>query len=175
VHHAVTVTRLNAGEFRDSVPELAALLADIVADGASLGFVTPFDRHAAEAWWYDRHPAVTDGTLTVWAARGPAGLTGTIGLARPAMPNGRHRAEIVKLMVRPDARGQGLARTLLATAEEEAAKAGTTLLMLDTETGGAAEALYRSAGWTRYGTVPGYATDPAGVLRECSFFYKRIT
>ena len=46
--------------------------------------------------------------------------------------------------------------------------------VLDTETGSAADHLYRSAGWTRYGIVPGYASDPAGALRDCSFYYKRL-
>jgi hypothetical protein len=45
---------------------------------------------------------------------------------------------------------------------------------LDTETGSVAEDLYLTAGWTRYGIVPDYAADPAGVPRDCSFFYKRL-
>ncbi|MDT3399302.1 GNAT family N-acetyltransferase [Streptomyces sp. B1866] len=169
-----TITRLSADTFRDSVKGLADLLAGTVADGGSVGFLAPFDQGAAAAWWRGRQAAVDDGSLTMWAAHGPGGLTGTVGLARGAMPAGRRRAEIVKLMVHPDARGQGLGRALLATAEEAAVRAGLTLLHLDTEAGTPAERLYLTAGWTRYGIVPGYANNPAGVPKDCSFFFKRL-
>jgi len=52
---------------------------------------------------------------------------------------------------------------------------GRTLVMLDTETGSAADFLYEAAGWTRYGIVPEYAADPAGTPRDCSFYFKRLT
>ncbi|GAA2474335.1 GNAT family N-acetyltransferase [Streptomyces thermolineatus] len=173
-----TITRLSADEFRAGVEGLAGVLADTVAGGSSVGFLSPFDRDAAAAWWRTRQPAVDDGSLVVWAAHGPGGvadgITGTVGLALEPKPNGRHRAEIVKLMVHRDARGRGLGRALLATAEQAAARAGAGLLLLDTETGSTAERLYLASGWTRYGVVPGYATDPAGALRDCSFFYKQL-
>ncbi|MCD0481102.1 GNAT family N-acetyltransferase [Streptacidiphilus sp. ASG 303] len=168
------IDRLSADGFRSSVPDLAVLLADAVASGSSLGFLAPFGPDAAAAWWRTRLDAVADGSLAVWAARGTGGVLGTVGLALEEKPNGRHRAEVVKLMVRSDARGLGLGRALLATAERAAARAGAGLLLLDTETGSPAEHLYLAAGWTRYGVVPAYAADPAGVLRDCSFFYKRL-
>ncbi|WP_079144530.1 GNAT family N-acetyltransferase [Streptomyces agglomeratus] len=169
------ITRLTAGEFRDSVPDLARVLVDAVDGNASVGFLAPFPYEEAAAWWTAQQPAVDDGSLAVWAARGPGGgITGTFGLARGPKPNSRHRAELVKLMVHRDARGQGLGRALLAAAEEAAADAGATLLLLDTETGSPAEYLYRAAGWTRYGVVPGYAGDPAGTPKDCSFYFKRL-
>ncbi|MFG1865713.1 GNAT family N-acetyltransferase [Microbispora bryophytorum] len=169
-----TITRLSPDDFHDSVKSLADLLVDVVANGTSLGFLAPFDQEAAAAWWRGRQAAVADGTLTVWVARGPDGVTGTVSLAVERTPNGRHRAEIIKLMVHREARGRGLARALLTTAEQAAAQAGATLLLLDTVTGTAADHLYQRAGWTRYGIVPGYATDPNGVLEDCSFYYKHL-
>lgn len=169
-----TIARLSPADFHDSVKSLADLLVDVVANGASVGFLAPFDQEAAAAWWHSRQAAVADGSLVVWADHGPDGITGTISLALERKPNGRHRAEIVKLMVHSDARGRGLGRALLTTAEQAAAQAGATLLILDTVTGTAADRLYRSAGWTRYGIVPGYASDPSGVLEDCSFYYKQL-
>lgn len=169
------ITRLSAAEFAARVPELADLLLDAVAGGHSLGFVNPLQRGSALAWWRARSPAVADGSLLVWACRGPRGVDGTVSLALDPKPNGRHRAEVVKLMVHRDARGRGLGRALLRAAEQAAAEAGATLLLLDTETGGVAESLYLGAGWSRYGIVPDYAADPSGVLRDCSFFYKRLS
>lgn len=170
----MNATRLSAEDFRDSVKSLADLLVDAVDGGSSLGFLAPFDQDAAAAWWRARQPAVTDGSLAVWVAHGPDGITGTVNLSLEHKPNGRHRGEIVKLMVHRDARGQGLGRALLTTAEQAAAEAGAPLLLLDTETGSAADHLYRAAGWTRYGIVPDYAADPAGSLQDCSFYYKQL-
>ncbi|WP_030667465.1 GNAT family N-acetyltransferase [Streptomyces rimosus] len=168
------ITRLTTATFDGSVPGLAELLAATVAGGSSLGFLAPFDHAAAAAWWQAQRPAVADGTLDIWVAEGPDGITGTISLAHPNKPNGRHRAEIVKLLVHPSARGQGLGQSLLTTAEHHAARTGFRLLLLDTETDSVADLLYRRAGWTQYGVVPGYAADPDGELRDCTFFYKEV-
>ncbi|MDT0342623.1 GNAT family N-acetyltransferase [Streptomyces litchfieldiae] len=156
------------------VDELAGLLTDVVGGGASLGFVEPFGHDDAVAWWASQAAELAAGRLLVWVARGSGRVVGTIGLAPVHKPNGRHRAEIVKLMVRGDARGRGIARALLAMAERAAARAGLTLLLLDTETGSPAERLYRGAGWTRHGEIPGFATDPAGDLRSTTLFHKVI-
>ncbi len=168
------ITLLSAADFDASVPGLGGLLAEVVAGGASLGFLAPFGPDDAADWWRARHPVVSDGSLLVWVAGRPADPIGTVSLALERKPNGRHRAEVLKLMVRPAARGRGLARTLLATAEHAAARTGAGLLMLDTVTGSAADRLYTGAGWTRYGTVPDYAADPSGTLEECSFYYKSL-
>ena len=169
-----TITRLSAAELRASAKELADLLVDAVNGGASLGFVSPFGHDAAAAWWEELAPAVADGRRLIWAARSGDRLTGTVSLALEPKPNAPHRAEIAKLVVHRDARGQGLGRRLLAAAEEAATVAGRTLLLLDTESGSAAEYLYRSAGWTEIGVVPDHAALPSGPLRPTTFFYKSL-
>lgn len=168
------IARLSPDGFAGRVDQLAAVLADAVAHGASVGFRDPFGAADAAAWWRTREPAVRDGSLSVWIAADDAGVAGTVSLAMEAKPNGRHRGEVLKLMVHTRARGRGLGRALLGTAERAAAAAGATLLLLDTATGSPAERLYASAGWTRYGIVPGYAADPGGTLEACSFFYKAL-
>jgi GNAT superfamily N-acetyltransferase len=154
---------------------LAELLADTVAGGASVGFLAPCGRAEAAGWWRERADAMVYGRLAVWAAVADTGrVLGTVSLDRPDKPNSRHRAELVKLMVHRTARGQGLGRRLLTTAEDAAAAAGITLLHLDTETGSPAEQLYRSAGWTRAGVIPDYALSPAGELRPTTLYFKRL-
>jgi len=170
----VTVIRLGADGFAAHLPALAGLLVDAVAGGASVGFLDGFDHATATAWWQSRAAAVADGSLAVWISTGPAGVTGTISLAYAEKPNARHRAEVVKLAVHQRARGRGLGRRLLAAAEQAATAAGITLLLLDTETGSAAERLYETAGWHRYGIVPEYAAGPSGELKDCSFFFKTL-
>ncbi|MFG3027769.1 GNAT family N-acetyltransferase [Streptomyces sp. NPDC048253] len=170
----MTVTRLDAPRLRARASELADLLVDAVDDGASLGFLAPLDRTAAEDWWKDRAQGVAAGQLAVWAAWDGERVVGTVGLAFPDKPNSRHRAELVKLMVHRDARGKGLGRTLLTAAEKSAVAAGVTLLHLDTETDSPAEHLYRTSGWTRAGVIPDYAASPAGVLRPTTLYYKQV-
>ncbi|MEU6372902.1 GNAT family N-acetyltransferase [Streptomyces sp. NPDC046909] len=170
----MTVTRLDADAVRERLDALAELMTDTVDGGASIGFLAPLDHAAAVAWWKERAAAVAAGALAVWAAHDGERVVGTVSLAFPDKPNSRHRAELVKLMVHRGARGRGLGRTLLATAESAAADSGITLLHLDTETDSPAERLYTSAGWTRAGVIPDYAGDPAGVLRPTTLYYKRL-
>ncbi|MEU6236856.1 GNAT family N-acetyltransferase [Kitasatospora sp. NPDC047058] len=120
-------------------------------------------------------PDGTDGTAwTNGTAPAVGRIAGTVQL-RPATPaNGRHRGEVAKLMVHRTDRGQRLAGSLLAALEAEAAGRGIRLLVLDTETGSPAERMYEAAGWTRVGTVPDYATDPAGVPHPTTLFFKAL-
>jgi GNAT superfamily N-acetyltransferase len=169
-----TVRRLDLPGLVGAVDELAALLVDTVDGGASVGFLAPLDAAGAVAWWRERIEGAEAGRLAVWAAFADGRLAGTVSLVFPDKPSSRHRAELVKLMVHREARGQGLGRRLLTTAEEGAAAAGVTLLHLDTETDSPAEHLYRTAGWTRAGVIPDYAASPAGILRPTSLYYKHL-
>jgi GNAT superfamily N-acetyltransferase len=167
-----TTVRLSADALTSAAAELAELLTEAVEDGASLGFLSPLDHAEAAAWWSALAPDVAESRLVVWASYDAGRMTGTISFVPGAKANARHRAEIAKLLVRKEARGRGLARRLLAVAERHAAETGVTLLMLDTQTDSAADRLYVREGWTAYGTVPGYAADPAGALQPCTFYRK---
>ena len=59
--------------------------------------------------------------------------------------------------------------------EQAAAQSGTTIPLLDTQTGSAAEALYRTAGWTAAGVIPDYAAGPTCVLYPTTLFCKAVT
>ncbi|WP_030296539.1 GNAT family N-acetyltransferase [Streptomyces katrae] len=172
------ITRLDAARLAAHRDELADLLLAVVRGGSSLGFLADLDHAQAAAWWDSLAPAIEDGSLALWVSRSGAGhggdgrIDGTVSWYRESKPNGRHRAELRKLMVHPQARGRGTARALLAEAEQAAARAGVVLLFLDTETGSGAERVYRGAGWTEAGTIPDYATDPAGRLHPTTLFYK---
>ncbi|MGA5900919.1 GNAT family N-acetyltransferase [Streptomyces venetus] len=168
------VDRLDAVRLAASAGPLADLLADTVDAGASVGFLAPLDRAAAQRWWEERAADVAAGRLALWAAYDGDRVLGTVSLAFPDKANSRHRAELVKLMVHRDTRGRGLGRRLLGVAEDAAAAAGITLLHLDTETGSPAEHLYRSAGWTAIGAIPDYAANPGGELRPTTIYYKQV-
>ena len=170
-----TIRRLTAEELSGAADALGALLVDTVDGGNSLGFLAPLGLPAATAWWRSLAPDLAAGRLLLWVALARDGrVAGTVQL-RPATPaNGRHRAEIAKLMVHRADRGRRLATYLLAAVEMHAPHVGVSLLVLDTETGSPAERLYESAGWSRAGSIPDFAADPAGVLHPTTLFYKRV-
>jgi GNAT superfamily N-acetyltransferase len=166
------LTRLTATGLLDHAAGLGELLADAVADGASVGFRAGYSAEQGEQWWRELAGPVKEGQLLLWAALDGSRVLGTVQLRLASYPNGRHRADLAKLLVHRDARGRGLGRRLLDLAEQGAAEHGVTLLLLDTQTDSPAERLYRTAGWTAFGTVPDHAADPAGVLRPTTFFHK---
>ena len=172
-HAPIEIVRLDAEEAADAVTSLAELLVDSVDDGASVGFVWPFEADDAAAWWKAVFSDVRRGVVVLFAARAPERIVGTVQLRLAQYPNGRHRAEVAKLLVHTGARRQGIARALMAAVEEEARRLGRSLLVPDTATD-AAERLYASLGYSTVGVVPGYAADPDGTLRATTIMWRRL-
>ncbi|MFN8623773.1 MAG: GNAT family N-acetyltransferase [Chloroflexota bacterium] len=172
-HRIVT---LDAAEYDAAVPDLAALLVDAVRGGASVNFLAGLEAPAAAAWWRDRAGAVDDGTITVLVAREPGtdSIVGSTLLVRARQPNGPHRAEIAKVLVRTRARRLGLARALMAAAEEVALADGRWLLHLDTQTGSDAEGMYRALGWQELGVMPWHSLSVDGVPTAATYFWKDL-
>jgi GNAT superfamily N-acetyltransferase len=154
------------------VTQLAALLVDVVAGGASVSFLPPLAPDDAEAFWRRQRPA--DGGAIIVARDGDR-IDGCVMLAPAWAPNQRHHAEVAKLLVHPRARRRGLADRLMQTLEDTAAARGFSLLTLDTWQGSAAEALYRKRGWIEVGAIPDFATLPDGSLGATVIFYKRLS
>ena len=101
-------------------------------------------------------------------------IVGSAQLDLAGQPNGRHRAEVTKLMVLSSARRQGIGRLLMEAAEAEARNLGRTTLVLDTRQGDPSEALYRGMGWQPAGTIPRYARSADGTLHTTAFYYKLL-
>src|SRR4249920_3423605 len=98
-------------------------------------------------------PGVTARQRRLLVARCDGRIVGTVQLDPAWAPNQPHRAEVLKLLVHPDARRRGIARALMVALEELARAGGWTLLKLDTWTGQAGEQLYRSLGYTAVGSI----------------------
>ena len=145
-----------------------------MADGASIGFLHPMQAGEAEAWWRGVAQGVASGEILLWAILDDEGPVGTIQLHPVGKPNGAHRAEIAKLMVHPRARGRGLAKQLMATAEQAARELGRRLLVLDTVEGGVADGLYRRLGWTEAGRIPDFALKSGGGSEATVVFWKSV-
>ncbi|PHK94758.1 GNAT family N-acetyltransferase [Pseudoroseomonas rhizosphaerae] len=168
------IEELTAKALAAALPELAALLEACVADGASIGFLHPMPPGEAEGWWRGLEGSLCDGSRRVLVARQEGRILGTGALALAGLPNGRHRAEVSKLMVHPAARRRGIARALMLALEGIAAAEGRTLLVLDTKTGDAGEPLYRGLGWREAGAIPGYALRSGGGVDATMFYYKAL-
>jgi GNAT superfamily N-acetyltransferase len=139
---------------------LGGVLHACVHAGASVSFVLPFSHTDAKAFWQHQVlPSVHAGTRRVLLARMAGRIVGTVQLDLAMPPNQPHRAEVKKLLVHPDARRCGIAKSLMAAVEEQALESRRTLLVLDTVTGGAAERLYLSLGYTPIGVIPRYALN----------------
>jgi GNAT superfamily N-acetyltransferase len=165
---------LNAAEAEARIAELAAILQDAVAHGASVNFLADFSHAQAQQFWRDQIPGLEAGTKHLLVAEADQRLIGTVLLSFAHQPNAPHRAELGKMLVHSSARRQGLGTKLLTAAETAAREAGRTLLLLDTESGSAGDLLYRGCGWTEIGRVPNHAFRPDGRLAETTMFYKTL-
>lgn len=169
----VRISLLEPDDSAAAIPDLADLLVDCVAGGASVGFLDPLPADEAAQWWQGTLGSTW--TLT-WVARDEVGsIVGCIRLELASKPNAAHRAEVSKLLVHRQSRRQGVARMLLRALEAEASERGRTLLMLDTESGSAAETLYLADGWTAFGIVPDHARRPDGQLAATTFMIKTLS
>lgn len=154
--------------------QLAEILIETVAAGGSVGFMHPVTLDAALAFWQGALAAARRGERLVLGAWSGDRLLGTVSVLLDTPVNQPHRAEIAKMMTRPDARRRGAATALLRRAEALAAERGRTLLILDTASDGGASSLYERLGYTFAGELPDYALKPHGGLTGTRLYYKRI-
>ncbi|NIY76171.1 GNAT family N-acetyltransferase [Thalassospira sp. HF15] len=175
--HTLEIVTLDADQVTERLDQFADMLRACVHDGASIGFIEPFPVSEAEAFWRDKIvPALNGGKRTLFAALDQDRVVGTVQLDYDTMPNQAHRGDISKLMVRPDCRRRGIAKLLMASAENRARDLGRTLLTLDTRTGDSAEVLYAALGFETTGVIPDFARDPdSEKLSGTTVMYKRIT
>jgi GNAT superfamily N-acetyltransferase len=175
-HRAMTVrARLLDGESAEqSCEALVDLLVDAVESGASVGFLAPLSRETARHYWRGVFQRQQRGELMLFGAFAGDRLQGTVQLLLSMPENGPHRAEVAKLLVHRRARRQGVGRVLMQALERVAVEAGKRLLVLDTQTGSAAEEFYTSLGYTKAGVIPGYALLPQGGVAGTSVFWKEL-
>jgi GNAT superfamily N-acetyltransferase len=167
------VRRVSRHEEPALLGPLTDVLQDAVHGGASVGFLAPLAPETARQYWQDVFRAL-DTERLLWVAERDDQLLGTVQLQSCARDNGRHRAEVQKLLVRTQARGQGVAGSLMRAVELEARAQGLRLLVLDTLQGSPAEQVYGHLGWQRAGEVPDYAAAPDGELFPTVIFFKQL-
>jgi GNAT superfamily N-acetyltransferase len=109
--------------------------------------MAPLEDGVARSYWSRTRAAMAAGSRIVLGAFESDVLVGSVQLDLAGMPNGRHRAEVVKLIVHRDTRGKGIGRTLMRAIEDSAREAGRQLLVLDTRVGDTASHLYAKIGY----------------------------
>jgi len=163
--HRVGPEGLTAPELADA----AALLADLVAHGAALGWVDP-----------PAPPEVAILLRAVWSA--PPGdaalavatddgrLSGLAYWRRYERPTHRPHADVEKVAVARSAQGRGLGRRLMTSLIDAARAAGVEVLTLDLRADNTrATVLYESLGFEAYGRLPRFVA--VGDRRYDKLFY----
>ncbi|HWA88072.1 MAG TPA: GNAT family N-acetyltransferase, partial [Opitutus sp.] len=156
--------------------DLVGVLTECVAGGASIGFLAPLARDEAETFWRKVLGEIAGGHRAVLVAREPAGrIVGTAQAVFETKANGRHRAEVQKVLVRPAHRRRGIAARLMGEIEALAAGRGVWLLHLDTSDSQAgARPFYEALHYAYAGGIPFYATDTRGRPEANAIFYKTL-
>jgi GNAT superfamily N-acetyltransferase len=170
----LVVEALDAAAAASAERRLTDLLVGCVADGASLTWLAPLAPAVAQAYWKRVSSQVALGKAVLLAAWLDGELAGTVQLDLDQPENAPHRAEVTKLLVDPRRRRLGVGRALMRRAEQTARGIGRRLLTLDTRRGTPAEALYRAAGCTELGTIPGFEIGPDRAPADVVFFWKRL-
>ncbi len=164
-----------AAELRSRQAEFIELLQDAVHGGASIGFVSPVSDDVARKYWDDVSREIESGTRLLLGVSIDGRVAGSVQLSLCTRQNGLHRAEVQKLFVHSRNRRRGLGRLLMSAVEQEALRAGRSLLYLDTEPHRSAAAMYLHLGWNLAGEIPDFACSPDGDLHATSIYYKRIS
>jgi GNAT superfamily N-acetyltransferase len=157
-----------------ALDELAEVLTDCVAGGASVNFMASFSQDEARRFFDKVASGVASGDIVLLAASLGGRIVGTVQLGLDTPPNQPHRADVKKMLVHRSARGRGIGAALMAAIEEQARKHGRALLVLDTVPGESGHRLYLRSGWLQSGTVPDYALFPDGRLCDTAIMWKRL-
>lgn len=170
------IASVTSAELASDATEFHALLRDAVEHGASIGFTLPLADGEVADYWRKVGAELAGGNKILLAARDETGrLIGSGQLGLESRSNGRHRAEVQKLLVFAAQRGRGAGTALMQALETAARVRGRTLLFLDTSEGASGAAgLYARLGYLNCGGIPDYAMDPDGTLKSNVIFCKKL-
>ncbi len=133
------------------------ILADLVREGAALGWVEPPSRDEVTELLGHVVTAVQAGDGALRAAYLDRRLVGLGYWLRYVRPTHRPHADLEKIAVDAAVQGRGVGRALTTALIADARRAGVEVLTLDAR-GDNSDALrlYRSLGFTEYGRLPDF-------------------
>jgi len=171
---AVSIEMTTARDLPEVRGGLAEMFRETVNGGDSVGFLPPISAEESAAYWRGVGEELEGGGRRLLVARLDDRVVGTVQLDLARQTNGRHRAEVMKLLVGREARRRGLGRRLMAAVEVVARDEGRTLLVLDTRQGEPSEEFYAALGYERAGVIPSFAESADGTLHSTVLFYKEL-
>ncbi len=171
------IRQLSAIDLDAGLDDLSDVLHSCVHGGASIGFVLPFlPAQARDYWQAQVRPGVQSGAIQLFASYREGRIIGTGQLVPANMPNQKHRADVSKLLVHPDARRQGIGQQLMEALQTRAAELDRTMLVLDTRSTDPSLLLYQKLGFQIAGEIPNYCRNPFDEgLEPTTFMYKDLT
>lgn len=131
--NAAQLRRVTVEGFAHYQQGLYELLEDAVRQGASIGFLDDFDRAQGIAYLSELKGQLESQERLLWVVVRNEQVLASVQLAPCGKANGRHRAEVQKLLVHREFQRHGLATQLMGGAEQAARQKGLSLLYLDTE------------------------------------------
>lgn len=162
-------TSLSATELN----ELCVATEDAIRDGIGFNWIAPPQRETLESYW---NGVLMVPSRTLFVGRLDGVLASSIQLLRPSKTKETQAfaASIEAHFVAPWARGHGLAPMLLEAAEREAAKEGFSVMNLSVrESQTRALEVYRTHGYSEWGTMPYYEYVNASMVSG-HYFYKKL-
>lgn len=168
------IVLINAATLPIYRDELARLLTDAVTHGASVGYDTLIPHEDAESYFHSLRPALAKGELLLWIARDERGVVGTVQLELCQKPNGRNRAEVVKLLVHSRARRNGVGQALMKSLEHAALQQQRGLLYRIRRPVRRQKRFIAASGYRCLGELPDYAAGPDGHYHPTVIYYKRL-
>lgn len=141
-----------------------------IEGGGGFGWVKLPAREVLERYWQG---VLTMPARMMFVARLDGVICGSVQLVMPPKNNEAQSfsVQLTANFMAPWARGHGLARMLIETAEQKARAAGYSVINLDVrETQEAAIKLYESLGYTSLGVHPYYARVDGNVVKGRYYF-----
>ncbi|MDF1748355.1 MAG: GNAT family N-acetyltransferase [Alphaproteobacteria bacterium] len=172
----LVITHVDAANLDSILDDLADILHATVLAGGSVNFILPFSLDDSRDFWREKmFPIIRSGGRLLLIAQSQERIVGTVQLLFDMPQNQVHRCEVSKLLVHPDFRNRGIARSLMTELENHAVQRNRSLICLDTRTGDAAEPLYLSLGYKVVGTIPNFcrATD-CDRMDSTTYMYKLL-
>lgn len=168
--HDVHVVPIGVEEIGALVGPAAALMRQLVSDGAALGWVDPPPDEEVAALLQDVAEGSRGGDSCIVAASQGPELVGIGYWRRYTRPTHHPHADVEKVAVKAGRQGRGIGRALMTALVATAAESGVEVLTLDLRgDNDRAASLYRSLGFRQYGRLERFVA--VGAARYDTLFY----
>ena len=152
----------------DDLASYRALMLEAYARAPTAFTSTPEERAAEPLSWWTQRVADPRGLIATFGAFRDSELIGTVALELNKKPKTRHKARLIAMYVKPEARGLGAGRLLVQRLlEYSTAQPALEIVTLTVTQGNTpAESLYKSFGFQEFGVEPMAIRGPEGYLAK---------